>query len=93
MSEEITILSEETEEEIDLVNEATEEDIDLEAEEGEQEIDILPESHFVNLDYEFLINKPQINGVTLRGNKSVEDLGVTIMSNSDIDDLIHGRTS
>ena len=30
-----------------------------------------------NRDYEQLFNKPQINGVTLEGNKTLEELGIT----------------
>ena len=39
-------------------------------------------------DYEELINKPQINSVELIGNKSFEELGISAMSNFDIDELI-----
>lgn len=35
-------------------------------------------------DYEKLSNLPQINDVTLKGNKSIEDLGVTKMLNADV---------
>ena len=35
-------------------------------------------------DYNDLRNKPAINGVTLMGNKSIDDLGVDTMTNSDI---------
>lgn len=41
-----------------------------------------------NLDYEALFNKPAINGVTLVGDKSFEDLGQTDIKNSRIKNII-----
>ena len=45
-------------------------------------------------DYESLINKPQINFVTLLGNKTSEDLGlqseIEDITNQDIDKIIYG---
>lgn len=38
-------------------------------------------------DYESLINKPKINDVELKGNKSFEDLNLNPMSNLDIEDI------
>jgi len=38
-------------------------------------------------DYTTLSNKPQINGITLSGNKSLEDLNVISITNAQIDDL------
>lgn len=35
-------------------------------------------------DYEKLIHKPQINDVTLIGNKTIEELGVNTMTNLEI---------
>ena len=35
-------------------------------------------------DYNELINKPQINDITLQGNKSLPDIGVEHITNSDI---------
>ena len=35
-------------------------------------------------DYNELINKPQINDVTLQGNKSLPDIGVEHVTNADI---------
>lgn len=35
-------------------------------------------------DYENLANKPKINGVTLIGDKSIEELGVETMTNLEI---------
>lgn len=39
-------------------------------------------------DYNELSNKPQINGVTLEGNKSNEDLGIQSISNAEIDEIL-----
>ena len=39
-------------------------------------------------DYDKLINKPQINGVELEGNKSYADLGIGIVSTQDIIDIV-----
>lgn len=38
-------------------------------------------------DYEVLENKPQIEGVTLIGDKSFEDLNLNHITNSEIEDL------
>lgn len=38
-------------------------------------------------DYNFLSNKPKIEGVTLVGDRSFNDLGLLGMSNFDIEDL------
>lgn len=40
-------------------------------------------------DYEKLINKPSINGVTLQGDRSFEDLGVTPLTNMEILEIIN----
>ena len=40
-------------------------------------------------DYEELINKPQINSVELIGDKTFEELGMSAMTNFDIDNLIN----
>lgn len=39
-------------------------------------------------DYEQLKNKPQIESVTLSGNKTFEDLGLSAISNTDLMDLL-----
>lgn len=39
-------------------------------------------------DYNKLDNKPQIESVTLQGNKTFEDLGMSALSNQEIRDLI-----
>ena len=49
---------------------------DLIQEDCETILDVCQEAPVVK-DYETLANKPQINGVTLDGNKTSEDLGIT----------------
>ena len=39
-------------------------------------------------DYEKLTNKPQIEGVTLIGNKQLSDLGLKEISNQNIEDIL-----
>ena len=39
-------------------------------------------------DYEKLKNKPQINGVELVQNKSFSDLGMDIISNQELEDML-----
>ena len=39
-------------------------------------------------DYEKLKNKPQINGVELIKNKSFSDLGIDIISNQELEDML-----
>lgn len=39
-------------------------------------------------DYSELSNKPSINGVTLVGNKTNEELNITSLSNSEIEELL-----
>lgn len=39
-------------------------------------------------DYEKLKNKPQINGVELLKNKSFSDLGMDIISNQELEDML-----
>lgn len=43
----------------------------------------------VEKDYEELENKPQINDVELIGNKSLEDLNTTRLTNIEIDNIIN----
>ncbi len=40
-------------------------------------------------DYATLTNKPQINDITLVGNKSFEDLGAESLTNIEIDNIIN----
>ena len=77
--DEMNILVEEELEEQDIeVNDADEElAIDVEDEETEQDVEV-----------NSLLNKPKINGVTLKGNRSIESLGVTVLKNSDLDELL-----
>ena len=39
-------------------------------------------------DYNTLVNKPQIEGVILEGNKTFEDLTLVSLSNTEIEDLL-----
>lgn len=39
-------------------------------------------------DYDLLTNKPQINSVTLQGDKSFEDLGLEGISNIELEELL-----
>lgn len=39
-------------------------------------------------DYDALVNQPQINGVTLKGNKSFEELGEGTISNAELSEII-----
>lgn len=39
-------------------------------------------------DYNDLTNKPQINEVTLSGNKSFDDLGLRAITNLELDELV-----
>lgn len=41
-----------------------------------------------NLDYESLKNKPPINSITLEGNKSLEEIGITPISNIELLNLL-----
>ena len=39
-------------------------------------------------DYDLLSNKPQINSVTLQGNKSLPEIGVNSLSNMELEELL-----
>jgi len=41
------------------------------------------------IDYEKLNNKPSVNGVELSGDKSLEDLGISPLSDSEIMEIIN----
>ena len=41
-----------------------------------------------NLNYESLTNKPKLNSVTLEGNKSLEEIGITPISNIELLNLL-----
>lgn len=63
-------------------------DIDLIEEEQEIEIDLEGEvSEIYVYDYEKITNKPKINGIELVGNKSLQDLGLRPLSNTEIENL------
>ena len=40
------------------------------------------------IDYSIILNKPQIELVELVGNKTFEELGITAMSTTDIDNIL-----
>lgn len=88
--DEMNILVEEELEEQDIeVDDADEElAIDVEDEETEQDVEVVEETATWNMDYNSLLNKPKINGVTLKGSRSIESLGVTVLKNSDLDELL-----
>lgn len=57
---------------------------------GDESIDVMLDSAVQITpmrDYEVLDNKPQIEGVTLIGDKSFEDLNLQRVSNAEIEDL------
>ena len=67
-----------------------EDELDVVLETEEEELDLNLENDVVGAgtsDYEELKNKPKINEVELRGNKDFEDLGLTPMSNLEIEKL------
>lgn len=39
-------------------------------------------------DYNYLLNQPQINSVTLKGNKSFDDLGLSALTNMELRNLL-----
>lgn len=39
-------------------------------------------------DYNILVNKPQINGVILEGNKSGEEIGFEVLTNIEIESIL-----
>ena len=49
---------------------------------------MLVPSAIINNDYEELIHKPQINSVELNGNKSFDDLGMSGLSNLEIEFIL-----
>jgi hypothetical protein len=48
-----------------------------------------PEISGLGNNYNYATNKPSINGVTLQGNKTTEDLGVVSLSNLEIERLLN----
>lgn len=65
----------------ELIVEANEED-DLRVDGGDDSVKVIR-------DYNQLKNRPKIEGVTLVGNKTFEELGFLEMSNSEIQDIIN----
>lgn len=47
-------------------------------------------NNIVHKDYEELVNKPSIEGITLIGNKTFEDFGYTAITPQEIDEIIYG---
>lgn len=62
-------------------------DTDIQTSDGEIDTDIELSAGGTN-DYNDLINKPQINGVELVGNKTPEDLDILPLTNAEIDELL-----
>lgn len=75
MEQDIEVSRENTEQEIGVMQENAEQTINVLAESQEQEITITNEDIGL-LDYNLLINKPQINTVELIHNKSLEELNI-----------------
>lgn len=88
MEEELILQMEPSEEVLDLSAESGEEVLDLSQENGEEEITLEEESSFVNLDYNFLVNKPTINGVEVIHDKSIEDYGMEEMTNLEVEEMM-----
>ena len=65
----------------ELVVEVNEED-DLRVDGGDDSVKVIR-------DYNQLKNRPKIEGVTLVGDKTFEELGLLEMSNSEIQDIIN----
>lgn len=64
-------------------------DIELLDEEEELEVDLENEvSEIYIYEYQKLTNKPSINGVELIGNKTFEDLGLSPLSNEEIENIL-----
>lgn len=45
-------------------------------------------SSVTSTNYETISNKPQIEGTTLIGNKTFEDLGLHILTNSELEEIL-----
>lgn len=88
MEEEIIIEKELVEKDIEIEQEGKEKQIGIEREISESKIEVEPETSIISLDYNYLKNKPQINDVELIHNKSFENLGMSSMTNSDIENLL-----
>lgn len=77
-------MSESVEIDVDIVDNDVETDLQVSSEAIEAQLSMYPGS-----DYETLINKPQINNVTLIGNISLEDVGIESLTSQDIDNIIN----
>lgn len=51
-------------------------------------VDVRPVISYGTDDYNELTNKPAVNGVTLVGNKTNEQLNINAISNSEIEELL-----
>lgn len=66
-------------------------ELDVVLENEDEELNLNLENDFVNNgtdDYEKLKNKPKINEVELKGNKGFEDLGLSALSNIELENLL-----
>ena len=55
---------------------------------NEIEINLEDETQVYNLDYNLLKNKPKINSIELKNDKSFTDLGLSDMTNFEIENLL-----
>lgn len=60
-------------------------------EDQEGSVDVDEQGSLPNLDYRSLANKPSINEEMLVGDKTLKDIGVGRITNSDIRDIIGRR--
>lgn len=76
---------------IRIKRENREQAIGVARERGEQDVLLAPERVVIRsvTSYEQLDNLPQINDVTLIGNKSFEDLGAESLTNLEIEAIIN----
>lgn len=76
---------------IRIKREGREQAIGVTRERGEQDVLLAPERVVIRsvTSYEQLDNLPQINDVTLIGNKSFEDLGAESLTNLEIEAIIN----
>lgn len=76
---------------IRIKRENREQAIGVTRERGEQDVLLAPERVVIRsvTSYEQLDNLPQINDVTLIGNKSFEDLGAESLTNLEIEAIIN----
>lgn len=73
----------------ELTIELIEENIEIEAIEEDIEIELKSnETIQTTNDYEKLRNKPKIEGIELLGDKSLEDLGATFLTNCELEELL-----